>query len=177
MTASWRSGPAPSNPEYTRMAASAAAGIEKERVRVHVPYADGSFGLHSSRGNDPTTEAVEIARALQWKHPVKVQPLREGEFKSSRYRAMAVHRVRAGSDADGRLTAYHQQIAAQPTSINDKPLVALLASSVDSAEHPVLREFPRQPPGGSSGQPVGISKPATITALLSAAARRRPTTP
>jgi len=34
-----------------------------------------------------------------------------------------------------------------------------------SAEHPVLRKFPLQPPGGSSGQPVGISKPTTITAL------------
>jgi hypothetical protein len=34
-----------------------------------------------------------------------------------------------------------------------------------SAEHPVLRKFPLQPPGGSSGQPVGISKPTTIAAL------------
>jgi CO/xanthine dehydrogenase Mo-binding subunit len=106
------------SPEYTRMAASAAAGIDKERVRVHVPYASGSFGLHSSAGHDPTTEAVEIARALDWKHPIKVQSLREEEFKSGRYRAMAVHRVRAGADAGGRLTAFHQQIAAQPTSVN-----------------------------------------------------------
>jgi hypothetical protein len=30
---------------------------------------------------------------------------------------------------------------------------------------------------GSPGQPVGISKPATIATLLSAAAWRRPTTP
>src|SRR6185295_13017690 len=34
------------------------------------------------------------------------------------YRAMAVHRVRAGADDGGRLTAYHQQMAAQPTSPN-----------------------------------------------------------
>jgi hypothetical protein len=46
-----------------------------------------------------------------------------------------------------------------------------------SPEHPVLREFPLQPRGGSSGQPVGISKPTTIAALLSAAAWRRPTSP
>ena len=31
---------------------------------------------------------------------------------------MAVHRVRAGADAQGRLTAFHQQIAAEPTSPN-----------------------------------------------------------
>ena len=105
-------------PVYTQMAASAAAGIEQERVRVHVPFAGGSFGLHSTSGHDPTSEAVQVARALDWKYPVKLQSLREEEFKSGRYRAMAVHRVRAGADAQGRLTAFHQQIAAEPTSPN-----------------------------------------------------------
>jgi CO/xanthine dehydrogenase Mo-binding subunit len=100
------------------MAASAAAGLDKDRVRVHVPYAGGSFGLHSSVGHDPTSEAVQVARALGWKYPVKLQSLREEELKSGRYRAMAVHRVRAGADARGRLTAFHQQIAAEPTSPN-----------------------------------------------------------
>ena len=105
-------------PTYARMSASAAAGISVDRVRVHVPFAGGSFGLHSTSGHDPTSEAVQVARALEWKHPVKVQSLREEELKSGRYRAMAVHRVRAGADAQGRLTAFHQQIAAEPTSPN-----------------------------------------------------------
>ncbi len=105
-------------PTYERMSASAAAGTGEERVRVHVPFAGGSFGLHSTSGRDPVSEAVQVARALEWKYPVKVQSLREEEFKSGRYRAMAVHRVRAGTDAEGRLTAFHQQIAAEPTSPN-----------------------------------------------------------
>ena len=105
-------------PVYDQMAASAAAGIDRDRVRVHVPFAGGSFGLHSTSGHDPTSEAVQVARALDWKYPVKLQSLREEEFKSGRYRAMAVHRVRAGADAQGRLTAFHQQIAAEPTSPN-----------------------------------------------------------
>ena len=106
------------SPEYTRMAASTAAGIDKDQVEVHVTFAGGSFGLHSSSERDPTTEAVHVARALGWKHPVKVQSLREEDFKAGRYRAMAVHRVRAAAGADGRLTAYHQQIVAEPTSTN-----------------------------------------------------------
>ena len=105
-------------PTYARMSASAAAGIGEDRVRVHVPFAGGSFGLHSTSGHDPTSEAVQVARALDWKYPVKLQSLREEELKSGRYRAMAVHRVRAGADAQGRLTAFHQQIAAEPTSPN-----------------------------------------------------------
>ena len=106
------------SPEYTRMSASEAAGIDKEQVEVHVTFAGGSFGLHSSSERDPTAEAVQIARALDWKHPIKVQSLREEDFKSGRYRAMAVHRVRAAADASGRLTALHHQIVAEPTSVN-----------------------------------------------------------
>jgi isoquinoline 1-oxidoreductase beta subunit len=104
--------------EYVRMAASGAAGIEPDRVRVNVPFAGGSFGLHSSSTNDPTTEVVQIAKALDWKYPIKVQSPREEEFKSGRFRAMAAHRVRAGADDAGNLTAVHHAIAAQPTSTN-----------------------------------------------------------
>jgi isoquinoline 1-oxidoreductase beta subunit len=105
-------------PEYVKMNASSIAGIEKEHVEVHITFAGGSFGLHSSAERDPTAEAVQIARALDWKHPIKVQSTREEEFKVGRYRAMAAHRVRAGADADGRLTAWHQAIVAEPTSVN-----------------------------------------------------------
>jgi isoquinoline 1-oxidoreductase beta subunit len=106
------------SPEYSRMSASEAAGIDKEQVEVHVTFAGGSFGLHTTSERDPMAEAVHVARALGWKHPIKLQSLREEEFKVGRYRAMAVHRVQAGSDADGRLTAWHQQIVAAPTSVN-----------------------------------------------------------
>jgi isoquinoline 1-oxidoreductase beta subunit len=105
-------------PEYVKMNASSVAGIDKEEVEVHVTLAGGSFGLHSSAERDPVAEAVEIARALDWKHPIKVQSLREEEFKVGRYRAMAVHRVRAGADSEGRLTAFQQEIVAEPTSVN-----------------------------------------------------------
>jgi isoquinoline 1-oxidoreductase beta subunit len=106
------------SPEYVRMAASSAVGIDAEQVQVHVTFAGGSFGLHSSSTHDPTAEAVQIAKALDWKHPIKVQSLREEEFKAGRYRAMSAHRVRAGTDSHGRLTAIHHHIAAQPTSTN-----------------------------------------------------------
>ena len=106
------------SPEWTRISASEAAGIDKGQVEVHVTLAGGSFGLHSSAEHDPTAEAVQIARALDWKHPIKVQSLREEDFKSGRYRAMALHRVRAAADSDGRVSAYHHQIVAEPTSVN-----------------------------------------------------------
>jgi isoquinoline 1-oxidoreductase beta subunit len=106
------------SPEYTRMSAAGGAGVDTEHVRVNVTFAGGSFGLHSSAAHDPSAEATQIAKALDWKYPIKVQSLREEEFKAGRYRAMSAHRVRAGTDAHGRLTAMHHHIAAQPTSVN-----------------------------------------------------------
>jgi isoquinoline 1-oxidoreductase beta subunit len=100
------------------MSSASAAGVDTEQVHVNVTFAGGSFGLHSSAAHDPTAEAVQIAKALHWKHPIKVQSLREEEFKTGQYRAMSAHRVRAGTDAHGRLTAMHHHIAAQPTSPN-----------------------------------------------------------
>ena len=105
-------------PEYVKMNASSVAGIDKEQVEVHVTLAGGSFGLHSSAERDPVTEAVEVAHALDWKYPIKLQSLREEEFKVGRYRAMAVHRVRAAADSNGHVTALHQEIVASPTSVN-----------------------------------------------------------
>jgi isoquinoline 1-oxidoreductase beta subunit len=120
------------SPEYARMSASAAGGIDREQVEVRVTYAGGSFGLHSSAEHDPTAEAVQVARALDWKHPIRLQSLREEDFKTGRYRAMAVHRVRAGADLHGRPTAFHQQIVAEPTSVN-LPFVrdAMFTNGVD----------------------------------------------
>src|SRR4051794_33063975 len=65
------------SPEWTRISAAQAAGIDKEQIEVHVTFAGGSFGLHSTSERDPMAEAVHVARALDWKHPIKVQSLRE----------------------------------------------------------------------------------------------------
>jgi isoquinoline 1-oxidoreductase subunit beta len=152
------------SPEYTRMSASEAAGIDKEQVEVHVTFAGGSFGLHSSSQRDPTAEAVQIARALDWKHPIKVQSLREEDFKSGRYRAMALHRVRAAADSDGRLTAFHQQIVAEPTSVN-LPFVrdVMFTNGVDfftttgAADPPyALKNFKLESTNFESGVPVMV---------------------
>ena len=104
-------------PVYVQMSASQAADIGIERVLVNVTFAGGSFGLHSTSKRDPTAEAVQVAKALGWKYPVKVQSLREEDFKLGHYRTMAVHRVRAGVDEAGQLTAMRHEMVAEPTSI------------------------------------------------------------
>jgi isoquinoline 1-oxidoreductase beta subunit len=119
-------------PVYNQMSAAGAVGIDKDRVEVHVTYAGGSFGLHSTSNHDPTAEAAQVARGLDWKYPVRLQSLREEDFKTGHFRAMAAHRVRAGADADGHLTAVHHEMVAEPTSVN-LPFVGdvLFANGVD----------------------------------------------
>jgi isoquinoline 1-oxidoreductase beta subunit len=119
-------------PEYTAMAAVRASGLPRERIEVHVTLAGGAFGLHTSHHDDPTTEAVEIARALNWKYAIKVQSLRQEDFKSGRFRAMSAHRVRAGTNAEGAVTALHHELAAKPTGA-ELPIVRdiLVQNGVD----------------------------------------------
>src|SRR4029077_12532761 len=119
-------------PEYTATAAALASGLPRDRIDVHVTLAGGAFGLHSSHGNDPTSEAVEIARALRWEHPIKVQSLREEDFKSGRFRPMSAQRVRAGTDARGAVPALHHELGAKPTG-SELPIVSniLVQNGVD----------------------------------------------
>jgi isoquinoline 1-oxidoreductase subunit beta len=152
------------SPKFTRMAVAAAAGVDEDLVEVHVTFAGGSFGLHSSVAKDPTTEAVQIAKALGWRYPIKVQSPREEEFKSGRYRAMAAHRVRLGADTRGVPTAYHHAVAAQPTSPN-LPFVrdVMFTNSVDfftitgAADHPyALANFRLEATNVQTGVPTMV---------------------
>jgi isoquinoline 1-oxidoreductase beta subunit len=77
---------------------------------------------------------------------------------------MAVHRVRAGADDGGRLTGYHQQIAAQPTSVN-LPFVRdiLFTGGVDFmtttgvADHPyTLPNFKLEASNVQAGVPIMV---------------------
>jgi isoquinoline 1-oxidoreductase beta subunit len=105
-------------PLYNQMSISDAVGVDKDQIEVHVTFAGGSFGLHSTSGRDPSAEAAQVARGLEWKYPVRVQSSREEDFKTGFFRAMAAHRVRAGADAAGNLTAIHHEMVAEPTSPN-----------------------------------------------------------
>jgi isoquinoline 1-oxidoreductase beta subunit len=109
-------------PLYSQMAVSDAVGIDQDQVEVHVTFAGGTFGLHSTSSHDPTAEAAQVARGLDWKYPVRVQSLREEDFKTGHYRPMAAHRVRAGADAAGHVTAVHHEVVVEPVSVVLEPV-------------------------------------------------------
>jgi isoquinoline 1-oxidoreductase beta subunit len=84
-------------------AAAEAAGLPPERVVVHTCMPGGGFGLRLT--SDGVAAAVLCAKAAG--KPVKLIWSRETEFANGRYRPAMMARLRAGLDAQGRITALH----------------------------------------------------------------------
>jgi isoquinoline 1-oxidoreductase beta subunit len=61
--------------------------------------------------SDYVAEVVAIARNIDGRTPVKLQWTRENDLRSGRFRPMALHGLRAGLDAAGKLVAWDQRIA------------------------------------------------------------------
>lgn len=101
-------------PDAARRLVSALLDVPLERVEVHVTYAGGGFGLRSADDQSCVVEAAEIARALDWKYPIKVQSSRQEEFKSGGLRSAAAVRIRAGVDEHGTIVAWEHRIVTQP---------------------------------------------------------------
>ncbi|WP_291271295.1 molybdopterin cofactor-binding domain-containing protein [Geothrix sp.] len=88
--------------------AAAAVGLKTEQMKVTVPLIGGGFGRRL--GTDFSTEAVQVAKAMGG-GPVQVVWDREDDFRHDLFHPATLHRLRAGLDASGALTAWAHRIA------------------------------------------------------------------
>jgi isoquinoline 1-oxidoreductase beta subunit len=88
-------------------------GIKPERVKINMLYAGGSFGRRANPQSDYVLEAVRIARAIDGKAPVKLVWTREDDMRAGYYRPMYFHRLQAGLDDKGKITAWLHRIVGQ----------------------------------------------------------------
>lgn len=100
-------------PDLHQHAVAQIAGVVPDKVRLHVMPTGGGFGRRAVPDADVVAEAVGVARAIGWRAPVKLQWTRENDMRGGRYRPAAVHRLRAGLDAAGRLVAWDEHIVTQ----------------------------------------------------------------
>ena len=114
-------------PDLYQAIAARIAGIDPAQVRMHVMMTGGGFGRRAVTDADVVSEAVEVARAIGWRAPVKVQWTREDDMTGGRYRPMYLHAIRAGLDADGNPVAWRHRIVGQ-SILAGTPFEAMMAA-------------------------------------------------
>lgn len=100
-------------PDIYIYTASQISGLSPEKVKLHVRRAGGSFGRRAVFDADVVSEAIEVAKALNWARPVKVQWTRDNDMKGGRYRPAYVHAMKAGIDEAGNIVAWSHHIVGQ----------------------------------------------------------------
>jgi len=95
--------------------AARATGLKPEQIVIHSVCGGGDFGRV---GN--VSEAVEIAKRLGGRAPVKLLWTREQDIQTGAFRPMYLHRLTAGLDEQGNLIAWQHRIVGQSV-LGDDP--------------------------------------------------------
>ena len=85
-------------------------GLPRDKIQIHTLFGGGAFG---GAGPDADETALEVAKAIGGRFPVKLICPREDSMRGDRYRPMYLHRLTAGLDAEGNLIAWHHRIVGQ----------------------------------------------------------------
>jgi isoquinoline 1-oxidoreductase beta subunit len=137
-------------PDAYAMAAAQAGGVTPDKVRLHVMKTGGGFGRRAVFDADVIVEAVTTARALGWRAPVKVQWTRENDMRGGRYRPAYVHAMRAGLDAEGRITGFEHHVVGQ-SIMKGSPFEAMMQAGVDPTSVEGAQHLPYAIPDRSLG--------------------------
>jgi isoquinoline 1-oxidoreductase beta subunit len=117
-------------PTFDHMFAAKAAGLPLEKVKLHTLVSGGSFGRRANVWSDFTVAAVNVAKAIGGRAPVRLQFSREDDMGAGLYRPMYVHVVKAGLDAQGRIAAWQHTIVGQSIMAGG-PMAQMIKDGVD----------------------------------------------
>lgn len=88
-------------------------GIPFANMTLHEQYAGGSFGRRAQPDAGFAVEAGSVAKAYGKPGAVKHMWTRENDIRGGRYRPLAVHQLRGGIDAAGKIVGWDQTVAIQ----------------------------------------------------------------
>jgi isoquinoline 1-oxidoreductase subunit beta len=111
-----------------RDAAARVAGLPPEKVRLHTTLLGCGFGRRGNPASDFVVEAVQVAKAVG--RPVKVIRTREDDMRAGFYRPMNHHRLAAGLDAGGRISAWRHTIVSQSIMVGT-PFAGTIKNGID----------------------------------------------
>jgi isoquinoline 1-oxidoreductase subunit beta len=118
-------------PDLYQYISSQIAGVAPDKVKLHVMRTGGGFGRRGVMDADVIAEAVEVAKALNWAHPVKVQWTRENDMKGGRYRPAMVHTMKAALDGEGKIIGWQNHIVGQSIAMGTVFESVLVRDGVD----------------------------------------------
>jgi isoquinoline 1-oxidoreductase beta subunit len=97
--------------------AAAVLGLDFPQITINTRWGGGSFGRRASPDGHLVAETAMIGKAWldagNTARPIKLVYSREDDIRGGYYRPMAVHRVRAGLDADGNISGWEHRIVSQ----------------------------------------------------------------
>jgi isoquinoline 1-oxidoreductase beta subunit len=128
------------NGEAALAATAEAAGLPPAQCEVYKIHLGGGFGRRGA--TDWVRQAVEIAKALPGT-PVKLIWSREEDMQHGFYHPVTQCKLRAGIDAQGRLSALHMRLSGQSI------LAGLFPQNIQNGRDPVVFQGLNQ--GGAEG--------------------------
>jgi len=88
-------------------------GLTPDKVFINTLWAGGSFGRRAIYDSHYVAEAAMIAKVWGKTQPIKVVWSREDDVKGGYYRPVHIHKVKAGIDDAGTITAWEHRIVGQ----------------------------------------------------------------
>ncbi|HTI45217.1 MAG TPA: molybdopterin cofactor-binding domain-containing protein [Casimicrobiaceae bacterium] len=129
------------NGEASMTAAADVSGLPLEKIEVHKMMCGGGFGRRGAP-QDFVRQGVAIAKAMPGV-PVKMIWSREEDMQHGFYRPASLVRIKAGLDAQGKVTAMHTTIACPSI----QSVFARNAPSRNAIDGPAVRSFSDMPYG------------------------------
>lgn len=97
--------------------AAAVLGLEFPQIAINTTWGGGSFGRRATPDAHLVAETATIAKAWlesgKAPRPIKLVYTREDDIRGGYYRPLAVHRVRAGVDAQGLISGWEHRVVSQ----------------------------------------------------------------
>jgi isoquinoline 1-oxidoreductase subunit beta len=118
-------------PDVVQGTCAQVAGVKPEQIQLHVMQTGGGFGRRAVADCDVFVEATEIAKALNFRAPIKLQWTREADITGGRYRPLMVHRVRVGIGEDGKISGWQHRLVGQSILIGTPFESMLVKDGVD----------------------------------------------
>ena len=130
-------------PDMVKSVCASICAVPPEQVKLFVMQSGGGFGRRAVADCEVFAEAAEIATALKFRAPIKVQWRRENDMRGGRYRPLHVHQVKIGISADKKISGWQHHIVGQ-SILAGTPFAAMLKNGVDESMTEGVHNSPYQ---------------------------------